>query len=78
MFDRNLEVFDQRILHGARDAGVKVDPAGAEDLAHGFARIGLGNDIVQVLDADAISEVREGPAVVGEEEVDLGHAQQDT
>ena len=77
VFDGDAEVPDQGVLHRAGDAGVEVDVLGAEELPQRHAVVGLGDDVVHVLAADAVREVGERAAVVREEEAHIGRAEED-
>lgn len=75
VFNGDVQVFDQRVLHRAGDAGVQIDVGGAQDLSERLAGVRLGDDIVQVLGSDAVGEERERAAIVREEEADVRRSQ---
>lgn len=69
MLGRDAEVFHDRVLEGTRDGSVEKDVLGGQNVAEGETLVGGDNDVVQVLGSDAVGEVGECTAVVGEEEV---------
>jgi hypothetical protein len=72
MLGRDTQVFDHGVLEGTRDGRIEEDVLGGQNVAEGETLVGRDDDVVQMLGSDAVGEVGECTAVVGEEEVQVG------
>jgi hypothetical protein len=76
MLNGNAEVFNQRVLHRTGDARIKVNVGSAQEVSHDFPRVRFDDNIIKMLDANAIGKVWKGTASVGEEKANVRGAQE--